>query len=286
MAQSPSSSPADQPFPEQLGDIRREIDSVDERLHALLIERGAIIERVLAAKTAAGSKGSAFRPAREAELMKRLAERHSGGYPLDTAENIWRVLVATSTYIQTPYAVHGDLSGDAAAMRESARFHFGFTAPFVTAENAEEVVARVDASAGDLGMVRIDQVAAEAGAWWSGLAGAERPKIIARLPFILRADHPVGAPVYVIAKPQSDGLARDVVVAAVTIERWSRDVRAALERSGAALERSAGVAAGLSLLVSHPGAVAGAAVREAVSTAARGARYEELGSHAAQFTPA
>src|SRR5204863_8539885 len=77
-----------------LADLRREIDRIDEAMHALLMERGEIIDRLIAVKQTQES-GSAFRPAREAEMMRRLVERHAGILPLDTGESIWRVIIST-----------------------------------------------------------------------------------------------------------------------------------------------------------------------------------------------
>src|SRR5690349_22579838 len=171
-----------------LAELRQEIDRIDETMHRLLMERGTIIDRLIAVKKTSES-GSAFRPGREAAMMRALAERHRGLLPLDTAESIWRVIIATFTYVQAPYSVHADVSGGDAPMRDSARFHFGFTVPFVTHASAVEVIAAVAASAGDLGMFRSDQ-GAQAGAWWMALADPAAPKIIARLPFIERPDHP------------------------------------------------------------------------------------------------
>src|SRR6516162_4346903 len=107
-----------------LDDLRREIDRIDADMHALLIERGEIIDHLIAVKKTEET-GSAFRPAREAEMMRRIVERHHGSLPLDTVESIWRVIISTFTYIQSPFAVHADLSAGDALMRDSARFHFG-----------------------------------------------------------------------------------------------------------------------------------------------------------------
>ena len=49
--------------------------------------------------------------------------------------------------------VHADLSAGDALMRDTARFHFGFTVPFVPHMGAAGVVAAVSASKGDLGLV-------------------------------------------------------------------------------------------------------------------------------------
>src|SRR5256714_13026387 len=99
-------SPADIP---SLADLRRDIDRIDENMHRLLMERGEIIDRLIAVKKSEET-GSAFRPAREADMMRRLVERHHGILPLDTAESIWRVIIATFTYVQAAFSVHADLS--------------------------------------------------------------------------------------------------------------------------------------------------------------------------------
>src|SRR5216110_76640 len=150
-----------------LAELRREIDRIDAAMHALLMERGEIIDRLIAAKQTQ-EKGSAFRPAREADMMRRLVDRHTGILPLDTAESIWRVIIATFTYVQTPFSVHADLSAGDAHMRDSARFHFGFTVPFVAHVGAAAVVAAVSESKGDLGLVPASALAGGSG-WWSAL---------------------------------------------------------------------------------------------------------------------
>src|SRR5438874_12811310 len=131
--------------PPTLADLRREIDRIDEAMHRLLMERGEIIDTLIRVKNTADS-GAAFRPAREADMMRRLVERHSGILPLETAESIWRVIIATFTYVQAPFSVHADLSAGDARMRDSARFHFGFTVPFMAHMGASAVVAAVSNS--------------------------------------------------------------------------------------------------------------------------------------------
>src|SRR6187431_3743672 len=175
------------PAPPSLQELRKEIDAIDEQVHRLLMARGDIIDRLIQVKQTQ-EVGSAFRPAREASMMRELVRRHRGILPLDTAESIWRVIISTFTYVQAPFSVHADLSAGDALMRDAARFHFGFTVPFVPHMGAAGVVAAVSASKGDLGLVPAFDVAS-AGAWWSALEFDAAPKIIARLPFVERADH-------------------------------------------------------------------------------------------------
>jgi chorismate mutase len=272
----------DHPPPPTLADLRREIDRIDESMHGLLMERGRIIDTLINVKKTSES-GSAFRPGREASMMRLLAQRHEGLLPLDTVESIWRVIIATFTYVQAPYAAHADISAGDEPMRDSVRFHFGFTVPYVPHPSAAAVIEAVGAARGDLGVFRLDQ-GASAGAWWQALAGPGRPKVIARLPFIERPDHPAGTPVFVISKPLSDAAVRDVVLYAAGFERWRDGAARALEAEGAELIASAGDARGLSALVAVPGALDEGALRAAIAGA--GASLQslvEVGSHAARF---
>jgi chorismate mutase len=265
--------------PVDLGTLRQEIDRIDAAMHELLMERGDIIDRLIAVKRTQAS-GSAFRPAREAAMMRRLAERHRGILPLDTAESIWRVIVGTFTYVQAPYSVHADISGGDAPMRDSARFHFGFTVPYVPHTSAEAVIRTVARSQGDLGIFRADSAAAS-GPWWAALTAPDAPKIIARLPFIERSGHPAAAPVFVISKPLDDGGAREIVLVAATVERWREEASRAIAALGGEVLGSAGVRDGLSLLVAIPGNVTLDALNSAL-TAERLGRIDllEVGSHA------
>ena len=212
--------------PPSLADLRREIDLIDERVHRLLMDRGEIIDRLIAVKHTQET-GSAFRPAREADMMRRLVDRHSGILPLDTVESIWRVIIATFTYVQAPFSVHADLSAGDAAMRDSARFHFGFTVPFVPHMGAASVVAAVSDSKGDLGLVPAFAMTG-VGAWWSALEFDAAPKIIARLPFVDRADHPAAVPVFVVSRAAPDAMVKEVEVWSVRVAGWSAAAAQAL----------------------------------------------------------
>ncbi len=266
-----------------LPELRLELDRIDAAMQALLIERSSVTDQVEQVKRRAGTAGSAFRPGREAEIMRMLAGRHHGSYPFDSTENIWRVIIATSTFTQVPYTVHGDISGGDAPIRDSVRFHFGFTVPFVPVMNAETVIEAVDARPSDLGVFPLAQ-SSETGAWWRLLHGDTRPKIIARLPFVGRENHPSGMPVFVVAKPLKEAAVRDEIVGSLWLERWRSTVPDVLAAAGARIEASAGISSGLGVLITHAGTVSGATIVASLKKAGLAARYDEVGSHAASFT--
>jgi len=265
-----------------LADLRREIDRIDETMHALLIERGQIIDELIAVKKSQET-GSAFRPAREADMMRRLVQRHHGSLPLDTVESIWRVIISTFTYVQAPFSVHADLSAGDALMRDSARFHFGFTVPFEPHMGAAGVVQAVTASRGDLGLVPAFAVAG-AGPWWTALEFETAPKIIARLPFVERADHPAGFPVFVISRVPADAMVTETEVWSVRVSGWN----------ASAVDKLAGIADAIAVpdRAFDGGALLISVVRDGIGKVAEallatGASIRSrtlVGSHATRYT--
>ena len=59
------------PAPPSLQELRKEIDAIDAEMHRLLMARGDIIDRLIQVKQTQ-EVGSAFRPAREADMMRHL----------------------------------------------------------------------------------------------------------------------------------------------------------------------------------------------------------------------
>jgi hypothetical protein len=213
--------------------------------------------------------------------MKRLVERHKGILPLDTAESIWRVIIATFTYVQAPFSLHADLSAGEAAMRDSARFHFGFTVPFIGHLGASGVVAAISASRGDIGFV---PAASPTSAWWTALEGDETPKIIARFPFVERADHPAGLPVFGIARPNPDALVTDVETWSVRVAGWGPAVSRALDPPAEVVAVPDRGFDGAALLVSVPKgqieSLAAALVKAGASVRSKAL----VGGHATRYT--
>ena len=282
MAKTPRDKTPRSDSPSSLADLRKEIDRIDEAMHRLLMERGEIINRLISVKKTQET-GSAFRPAREADMMRRLVERHHGILPLDTVEGIWRVIISTFTYVQSPYSVHADLSAGDAMMRDSARFHFGFTVPFVPHVGAAGVVEAVSESKGDLGLV--PAFATTHGAWWTALEFASAPKIIARLPFLDRADHPAPLNVFVVSRAAADAMATDIETWSLRVAGWS----AKAARAASALAETIAVPDsafdGAALLISLPPGGDLTAIKDALVKAGVTVRSAALvGSHATRYT--
>src|SRR6516164_8431924 len=216
-------------------------------------------------------------------MMRRLVDRHTGILPLDTVESIWRVIVSTFTYVQAPFSVHADLSAGEAAMRDSARFHFGFTVPFVPHMGAAGVVAAVSASKGDLGLVPAFDIAS-AGAWWNALEFDSAPKIIARLPFVERPDHPAALPTFVLSRIADDAMVTEVEVWSMRVAGWNATAAKVLGPLAEVVVAPDRAFDGAALLISVPQGGSIAAISDALIKAGASVRASALvGSHATGY---
>ncbi len=273
--------PQSPPAPPSLQDLRKEIDAIDEQVHHLLMARGDIIDRLISVKQTQ-EVGSAFRPAREADMMRRLVQRHRGILPLDTVESIWRVIISTFTYVQAPFSIHADISQDEAAMRDLARFHFGFTVPYVSQENAAEAVDAVAKSKGDLALV---SATSSRTPWWIALEADGAPKIIARLPFVERSDHPAALPVFVVSRVADNAMVTEVEMWSVRVSGWNAEIARALSPLAEIVAAPDTAFDGAALLVSVATAGSLEKIKSALIQAGASVRSSALvGSHAARYT--
>ena len=193
--------------PDPLQAIRTRIDAIDEAMHRLLIERSGVIDELIRIK-GTSKPGAAFRPDREADMMRRLVLRHEGNLPLATVEHIWREIITTFTAMQAPFGIAAGPAYDPLALRDVIRFYFGFSIPVAGFPTSEAAIARVAQSASDLAVV----AAESGGRWWRSLQGPDAPKIFAKLPFIDLPARPAALPAYVVGPLLKDTEIPDIQV--------------------------------------------------------------------------
>lgn len=244
----------DSAAPDPLQAIRRRIDVIDEEMHRLLIERSGVIAELIEIK-GTSKPGAAFRPDREADMMRRLALRHEGALPLVTVEHIWREIITAFTAMQAPFGIAAGPAADPLAMRDVVRFYFGFSAPVSEFSSAAAAVERVAETERDVAVVSLDGKER----WWSALGGAGAPKVFAKLPFIETPSRPAALPAYVVGPPLTLSIPPDVLVYAAAdapdLEKALHSLGGALAiRSGADVVFELPVAATLDDLARESGA--------------------------------
>ncbi len=191
-----------------LGVLRRQIDDIDAAMHDLLMRRAVIADEVLQAK----GSGLAWRPAREARVLRRLLERHQGVFPPRVVAQIWREIVSAMTRLQgdfsiAVYAPAGDRTG-----REAARNHFGCDAAVEEFGASRAVLDTVEDGSAAVGVLPGPEPGGDAG-WWDLLADSGNPgvAICAELPFV-RTAH-AGGRIFCVATiaPEESGDDRSLI---------------------------------------------------------------------------
>ncbi|MDZ4735563.1 MAG: chorismate mutase [Rhodospirillaceae bacterium] len=170
---------------ESLDDLRRRIDTIDDALHDLLIERAEIGRRIGAVKGSARNGGAAWRPGREAQVLRRLLARHRGPLPKAALVRIWRELMTAFLRLQGGFAVAVQAGADDGACREVARDHFGSLTAIRSHETSMQVLREVGEGRAAIGVLPLPQQD-DTQPWWPMLlaSDADLPRVIARLPFV------------------------------------------------------------------------------------------------------
>ncbi|MBB3896582.1 chorismate mutase [Roseococcus suduntuyensis] len=192
--------PETAPSEAALAALRAEIDAADDALHALLMRRAEVVQRL--ASSAAKPQGTVLRPGREARILRRLLAGHQGAMPRATLVQVWREIFAGSIAQQASFSV--SLPADPALARLAAS-HFGAATPLrqhPSAGAALSALGQREAAVAVLPWPRESDNEAES--WWMRL-DAQHLSIIARLPFLSEREPPLEAAVVALYPADPSG---------------------------------------------------------------------------------
>ena len=216
-----------------LEELRRRIDEIDTELQDLLIQRIDVTRRIGAAK-----KGSRtfIRPGREAQVLRRLLQRHRGPLPKAVIVRIWREIFSAVTGLQGPLKIAVLAENANAGICRLAAEHFGSRTPIQALGSVSQVLNAMIHEEGTLGVLPLPQ-GDEAQAWWPGLAreGEGVPRVIARLPFMeAPADRfgVAGALVLGLLEAEDSGCDRSFLVVETETELSRSRLRGFLDTAG------------------------------------------------------
>ena len=156
-------------------------------------------------------------------------------------------------------------------------------------EPDDDVGAAVEAAAKSKGDLALVSAIASRTPWWNALEADGAPKIIARLPFLERADHPAALPVFLISRVADDAMVTEVQTWSVRVSGWNADVARALAPLAEIVAVPDTAFDGAALLVSvagqGPESKGFEAIKLALIKAGASVRSSALvGSHATRYT--
>lgn len=173
-------------------DLAARLLELDARLQELASERARLAARLAAEEGAAAAMVSGA-----SETLRYLVERHDGSLPVFALEHVWRELSCAAA-AGAGAVIHCEQSGEAAALRDTIRYHFGFSLSVEEAGDAPDVVRNVAENVLDIGVIELKERSDLP--FWRSLGGAA-PVIVARLPFLVSEERPADLPALVIARP-------------------------------------------------------------------------------------
>jgi chorismate mutase/prephenate dehydratase len=136
--------------PSQLDRLRAAIDDVDERILESLSERARLAREVGSLKV-----GQAYRPEREAQVLRRIKERNPGPLSDETAALLFREIMSACLALERPITV-AYLGPKGTFSERAALKHFGLAADALPAPSIDEVFRAVESGSADFGIVPVE----------------------------------------------------------------------------------------------------------------------------------
>ena len=164
--------------------LRAEIDRIDQEVLDLLIERSAVVRRIGDVKGDRLDGRSALRPAREAQILRRLAARASGRFPAPVLVRMWRELIAAQTRLQAPLSVAVFAREEGALpVWDLARDHFGSATTMIPVDRAIQALRALGDGSATVAVLPLPH---DDESWWVSLMSDHdlRLRAFARLPFV------------------------------------------------------------------------------------------------------
>lgn len=138
-----------------LADLRAQIDSIDDRILALLDERAALAMAIGERKRAAAGAGSVLHdPEREREVIGRLTQP-GGRFPREAVASVFREIMSACLSLEEPLNV-AYLGPDGTFTQMASRRLFGLSARYREMATIEGVFDAVAAGDAALGVVPIE----------------------------------------------------------------------------------------------------------------------------------
>lgn len=136
-----------------LDDLRRRIDSVDDRLLDLLAERAELVSAVADAKRGAGL--ATVDPEREKALLERLLEKGAGVFPREAILAVFREVISASVSMQAPIVI-AYLGPEGTYSHLAARTLFGYAPTYLEEASIDGVFDAVTRSRASFGVVPLE----------------------------------------------------------------------------------------------------------------------------------
>lgn len=134
----------------ELNGLRERIDALDDEVLRLLSQRAQYAHRIGVIK-----QGNLYRPEREAQVLRRVAETNPGPLPEGSVRTIFREIMSACLALEQPLKIA--YFGPAGTFTESAaKKHFGSAPSFTPFITIDDVFRAVESGNADYGVVPVE----------------------------------------------------------------------------------------------------------------------------------
>lgn len=140
---------------DKLKNARDRIDALDENIQRLISERAAIAVEVAQIKQGAGENGDYYRPAREAEVLRRVIERNQGPLSNSTIARLVREIMSACLALESPLTV-AYLGPEGTYTQAAVYKHFGHAVNAHSLAAIDEIFREVEAGNAEYGVVPVE----------------------------------------------------------------------------------------------------------------------------------
>lgn len=134
---------------------RSRIDALDVQLQQLINERADIARGIATIKVQNGDSGDFYRPGREAEVLRAVAQRNSGPLADETIARLMREIMSACLALESPLRV-AYLGPEGTYTQAAVYKHFGHAVGSMALTAIDEIFREVEAGNADYGVVPVE----------------------------------------------------------------------------------------------------------------------------------
>jgi chorismate mutase/prephenate dehydratase len=138
-----------------LPELRQRIDSVDKQIQDLIAERAGYARQVGVAKGPLKQAIDYYRPEREAQVLRAVADRNAGPLSNEELLRVFREIMSACLAQQNPLKI-AYLGPEGTFSQAAVQKHFGHSVIAIPMASIEEVFAEVENGNADFGVVPVE----------------------------------------------------------------------------------------------------------------------------------
>ena len=135
--------------------LRRQIDSVDERIQSLIAERAGLAQKVAVVKGGKGTAVDFYRPEREVAVLRAVVARNKGPLTDEEMVRLFREIMSACLAQEEPMKV-GYLGPEGTFSQSAVYKYFGHSVRALPLGMIDEVFHEVESGSADFGVVPVE----------------------------------------------------------------------------------------------------------------------------------